>query len=107
MKKSSLQYLRMHTNLESVIDELAPNFLGEGYINGKEDRMPYSLFVEAVEQAPIAISITDKKANILYVNEAFSKVTGYQSTDILGENESKLSDKSTPRTVYYDCVAYH
>jgi nitrogen fixation negative regulator NifL len=102
MKKSSLQYLRMHTNLESVIDELAPNFLGEGYINGKEDRMPYSLFVEAVEQAPIAISITDKKANILYVNEAFSKVTGYQSTDILGENESKLSDKSTPRTVYYD-----
>ena len=64
--------------------------------------MPYSLFVEAVEQAPMAISITDKKANILYVNEAFSKVTGYQSTDILGENQSKLSDKTTPRHVYHD-----
>jgi nitrogen fixation regulatory protein len=92
----------MHTNMESIIDELAPNFLGEGYINGNDDRVPYYLFVEAVEQAPMAISITDKKANILYVNEAFSKVTGYQSTDILGENESKLSDKSTPRHVYYD-----
>jgi nitrogen fixation negative regulator NifL len=102
MKKTSLQYLRMHTNMESVIDELAPNFLGEGYINGKDDRVPYGLFVEAVEQAPIAISITDKKSNILYVNEAFSKVTGYQSSDILGENESLLSDKSTPREVYYD-----
>jgi nitrogen fixation negative regulator NifL len=102
MKKTSLQYLRMHTNMESVIDELAPNFLGEVYINSQDDRVPYGLFVEAVEQAPIAISITDKKSNILYVNEAFSKVTGYQSSDILGENESLLSDKSTPREVYYD-----
>ena len=88
--------------MESVIDELAPDTLGEDYINGNNDRMPYNLFVEAVEQAPIAISITDKKANILYVNEAFSIVTGYQSTDILGENQSKLSDKSTPRQVYHD-----
>ena len=48
MKKMSLQYLRMHTNMESVIDELAPNALGEGYINGNYDRMPNSLFVEAV-----------------------------------------------------------
>ena len=102
MKKKSLQYLRMHTNMDSVIDELASDFLGEGYVNGNNDRVPYSLFVEAVEQAPVAISITDKKANILYVNEAFSKVTGYLPTDILGENESKLSDKSTPRHVYYD-----
>ena len=81
---------------------LHPISSGRDTINGNDDRMPYSLFVEAVEQAPMAISITDKKANILYVNEAFSKVTGYQSTDILGENESKLSDKSTPRHVYYD-----
>ena len=87
--------------MESVIDELAPNFR-EGYPKGTDDRVPYGLFVEAVEQAPIAISITDKKSNILYVNEAFSKVTGYQSTDILGKNESLLSDKSTPREVYYD-----
>lgn len=102
MKKSSLHYLRMHTNMEKIIDELAPNFLGDGTINGPDERMPYRLFIEAVEQAPMAISITDKKANILYVNDAFSKVTGYQSTDILGENESRLSDKSTPRHVYYD-----
>lgn len=64
--------------------------------------LPLSLFVETVEQSPIAISITDKKANILYVNHAFTKVTGYQPGEILGQNESKLSDKSTPRQVYYD-----
>lgn len=98
MKKSSLQYLRTHTNIEKVIDGIAPELLKVGGDGG----MPYGIFVETVEQAPIAISITDKKANILYVNEEFSKVTGYQAADILGENESILSDKCTPRHVYYD-----
>ena len=45
MKKKSLQYLRMHTNMESVIDELAPNFR-EGYPIGIDDKVPYGLFVE-------------------------------------------------------------
>jgi len=44
-----------------------------------------------VEQAPMAISITDKKSQYTLRNEAFSKVTGYQPADILGENESLLS----------------
>ena len=87
--------------MASVIDELAPDLFGEGY-KDNGDRIPYSLFVEAVEQVPIAISITDKKARILYVNEEFSRVSGYQPEDILGENESLLSDKRTPRDVYYD-----
>lgn len=64
--------------------------------------LPLSLFVRAVEQAPVAISITDKKANILYINEAFTQVTGFQNSEIIGQNESKLSDRSTPRQVYYD-----
>jgi nitrogen fixation negative regulator NifL len=101
MKKTSLRFLQTHTNMVSVIDELAPDLFGEG-CKDKGDGMPYSLFVEAVEQVPIAISITDKKARILYVNEEFSRVTGYQPEDILGENESLLSDKRTPREVYYD-----
>ncbi|TPQ27072.1 nitrogen fixation negative regulator NifL [Methylomonas sp. EFPC3] len=64
--------------------------------------LPFSLFVKAVEQAPVAISITDKKANILYINDAFTEVTGYNAAEILGKNESQLSDKSTPRQIYYD-----
>jgi PAS domain S-box-containing protein len=98
MKKTSLRFLQTHTNMTSVIGELVPDLFGEGPIDNS-DRMLYSLFVEAVEQVPIAISITDKKAKILYVNEEFSRVTGYQPADILGENESLLSDKRTPRDV--------
>jgi nitrogen fixation regulatory protein len=101
MKKTSLRFLQTHTNMANLIDELAPEFLGEDF-KGGDNTMPYHLFVEAVEQVPIAISITDKKAKILYVNEEFTRVTGYQPEDVLGENESLLSDKRTPRDVYHN-----
>jgi len=101
MKKTALRFLQQHTNVASVIGELAPDLFNEGQENSGE-RMLYQLFVETVEQAPIAISITDKKAKILYVNEEFCRITGYRPEDILGENESLLSDKRTPRTVYRD-----
>ena len=101
MKKTSLQFLQAHTNLADVIDELIPDMYNSAFQENGE-RMPYDLFIEAVEQVPIAISITDKKAKILYVNLEFIHVTGYQPEDILGENESVLSDKRTPKEVYYD-----
>jgi nitrogen fixation regulatory protein len=58
------------------------------------------LFLEAVEQAPIAISITDPQARILYANPAFEGVTGYSPAEVVGQNESILSYKTTPRSVY-------
>ncbi|MFA5983328.1 MAG: nitrogen fixation negative regulator NifL [Methylococcaceae bacterium] len=100
MKKTSLRFLQEHTNLANIVDELMPELMGD--VNkGDFDQTHYNLFVETVEQVPIAISITDKKANILYVNEEFSRVTGYKPEDILGQNESILSEKRTPREVYY------
>ncbi|OBS10616.1 nitrogen fixation negative regulator NifL [Acidihalobacter prosperus] len=61
-----------------------------------------SLFMAAVEQAPVAISITDSRANILYANAAFTRVTGYPRAEIIGRNESVLSHKVTPRALYED-----
>ena len=92
MTKSALQYLKNHTiRNQSLTDSLSETDAGQKTLH---------LFVETVEQAPIAISITDKKAKILYVNKEFCRVTGYAPDDVLGENESLLSDKSTPRHVY-------
>ncbi len=59
-----------------------------------------ALFLETVQQAPVAISITDNRANILYMNQAFSRVTGYAPEECIGHNESMLSDKKTPKAVY-------
>ncbi len=109
MKKTSLEYLKVHSDIEKVINELDPILFDQKHeafikdLNSKrKDLLPAWLFVEAVEQAPVAISITDKKANILYVNQAFQEVTGYDMHELIGQNESILSNKSTPREVYYD-----
>jgi len=59
-----------------------------------------AVFQQAVEQADIAISITDAKAKILYVNPAFTRATGYTQEDVVGANQSLLSNKSTPSEVY-------
>jgi len=90
------------TEIESALSPLIALAREEVVQLNSSKTLPFSLFVKAVEQAPVAISITDKKANILYINDAFTEVTGYRGEEILGENESKLSDKSTPRQVYYD-----
>lgn len=62
--------------------------------------LPLELFREVVEQAALAISITDAQARILYANPAFERVTGHAAETVLGENESILSYKVTPRIVY-------
>ncbi len=64
------------------------------------DPLPPRLFFEAVEQSPIAISITDAKAIILYANLAFENLTGYSRAEVLGENEAILSNNATPASVY-------
>lgn len=62
--------------------------------------LPPRLFFEAVEQAPSAISITDAHATILYANRAFESLTGYSRDEVIGQNESILSNNATPQDVY-------
>ncbi|WP_317933262.1 nitrogen fixation negative regulator NifL [Halioxenophilus sp. WMMB6] len=58
------------------------------------------VFFKAVESCPVAISITDLHANILYANKAFSQVTAYGPDEVIGKNESILSNHTTPSLVY-------
>jgi nitrogen fixation negative regulator NifL len=69
---------------------------------GNDRFLPPRLFLETVEQAPIAISITDPSARILYANSAFERLTGYAREEVIGHNESMLSSHSTPLSVYQD-----
>ncbi|HPU79986.1 PAS domain S-box protein, partial [Accumulibacter sp.] len=58
------------------------------------------VFQHTVNQADMAISITDVRGNILYVNPAFTRVTGYGSDEAIGKNQSILSNQSMPRAFY-------
>lgn len=62
--------------------------------------LPPQVFRQAVEQAALAISITDAEANILYANPAFELLTGYREAEVVGNNQSLLSYKVTPKLVY-------
>jgi len=79
---------------EEVIDLLS------SMIGDPADPLPPRIYFEAVEQSPMAISITDAKAAILYVNRAFETLTGYARDQVLGKNESVLSSNATPDSVY-------
>ncbi|MDV7187411.1 ABC transporter substrate binding protein [Lutibacter sp. TH_r2] len=59
------------------------------------------LLSRSVEQSPVAITITDKKGIIEYVNQAFVKITGYTSDEAIGQNTTRLlKSGKTPNTVY-------
>jgi nitrogen fixation negative regulator NifL len=107
MKKTSIPTSPLQNRLNQLLQDLPTDCSTadrcsklRDLLGKQDDELPLWLFVEAVEQVPVAISITDRQANILYVNHEFSHVTGYKAADVLGENESLLSDKSTPPSVY-------
>jgi len=51
---------------------------------------------QAVEQSPGSIVITNLKAEIEYVNEAFLEATGYTRREIIGQNPNILNSGNTP-----------
>lgn len=65
--------------------------------NSEEER---KILATAIEQSSVAILITDIDANIIYVNTAFEKITGYETEEVIGENPRILKSGLTPPEVY-------
>lgn len=60
------------------------------------------MFRKAVESSSEAMCITSSMGDILYVNSAFTTITGYSADDVLGNQTSILkSDKTDPK-IYED-----
>lgn len=59
-------------------------------------------FSSAIEQSPDSIVMTDLKANIIYVNRAFSKITGFAPDEVIGRNPRLLQSGETGANVYAD-----
>ena len=55
---------------------------------------------KAIIQSPVSIIITDNKGNIEYVNPMFTKVTGYNSEEVIGQNPRILSSGHHSKEFY-------
>jgi PAS domain S-box-containing protein len=54
----------------------------------------------AIEQSPVAVVITDLGGVVQYVSPAFETITGYDSTEIIGQHTRLLSSGLTKPSVY-------
>jgi two-component system sensor histidine kinase/response regulator len=56
----------------------------------------------AIEQVAAGVVITDTQANILYVNQAFSRITGYRPEEVLGGSPRMLKSDQQDPAFYLD-----
>jgi len=59
----------------------------------------------AVEQSPESVVITNLNADIEYVNQAFTRTTGYSREEAIGANPRLLKNGKTPPQTYEDMWA--
>ncbi len=59
-----------------------------------------NLFAEAMNFAPVPVLITNREAIIVYVNQRFLELSGYEREELIGKSPRILSAKKTPVSVY-------
>ncbi|MBI4984073.1 MAG: PAS domain S-box protein [Rhodocyclales bacterium] len=61
--------------------------------------------IQAVNQSPVSIVMTDLDGNIVFVNDAFVFNSGYEREEVLGRNPRFLKSGETPPDAYRDLWA--
>ncbi|MES9854602.1 MAG: EAL domain-containing protein [Candidatus Thiodiazotropha sp. L084R] len=56
--------------------------------------------LQAVEQSPVSVVMTDTDGIIEYVNSAFEKASGYKAEEVIGQNPRVLKSESTPASLF-------
>ena len=91
---------------EGIYDEDG-NIVGiEGFVSDASERrmaaQEHERLIGAIEQSGEAIVITDAQSNILYVNPAFTRVSGYSREETTGQNPRILSSGMNDAKLYAD-----
>ncbi|MBI2470172.1 MAG: diguanylate cyclase [Planctomycetes bacterium] len=100
--KGDLNY-RVTTRRNNEFDALACSFnimadeLAEEIKKNEQTTKRLQEFYHTIKECASMVIITDNKGNIEYVNPMFSKVTGYTTEEVIGQNPRILkSGKTTP-----------
>lgn len=81
----------------SLIDKVSKEV--GSFIKRREAESDVHKLLQAVEQSPASIVITDTDGNIEHVNATFERVTGYTREEVIGENPRFLkSGEVSPET---------
>ena len=59
-------------------------------------------FSQVIEQSPASVIITNNEGVITYVNGRFTQVTGYSSSEVIGQTPRILKSGFTPEAQYLD-----
>ncbi len=57
---------------------------------------------KAIEQSPVAILITDTRANITYASPSFFEITGYRQEEVIGKTPAILKSGKNSNELYSD-----
>jgi PAS domain S-box-containing protein len=66
----------------------------------KRQRERHHLLAKIVEETADAVLVTDSRGNIVYVNSAFERTTGFSRAEVLGENPRVLKSGLHSRNFY-------
>ncbi|MCF8391579.1 MAG: PAS domain S-box protein [Bacteroidales bacterium] len=68
----------------------------------KKVELHWKMLSNIVEQSPATIVITDLAGNIEYVNQAFTRITGYSSEEAIGQNPRILNSGKNDPQIFID-----
>ncbi|MCS6242357.1 MAG: PAS domain S-box protein [Opitutus sp.] len=71
----------------------------------KNSQERLQLFSRAVEQSPASVVITNTRGDIEYVNDKFTRLTGYSRAEVLGKNPRVLKSGETSPEAYFELWA--
>ena len=87
-------------NDQKTFGRSSPTDTATGEACPATENLPPWVFAKVVDQLTTAICLTDTTAHILYANRAFTDVTGYAASEVIGKSTAILSDQCTPPQVY-------
>ena len=67
----------------------------------KEKTRKLQKYLDIINQY-IVISTTDLKGNIIFANEAFSKISGYNNDELIGKSQNIIRHKDMPKSIFKD-----